>query len=237
MSDQDQTCLQSPEQWALFVSAFIHELRTPIASLRMLADLLADAPQSHLGEPERRYLENLREVVQDIQGLVGDAAELSRLVSGREQTRSAEVALEPLIEEVERVVRPRAWEGGIAITHSLDPALPKHFRTDPDHLRRILTLLLGAIVGQARSEVFFRLDLEGTDLRAVLSSDGQPFSEAALHAALEPFSEAARTLRQRGGRSLALPLSRELVRALGGTLRVGNRGDRPTFDLSLPLAF
>src|SRR6201999_1203815 len=81
MSEQERTYLQTPEQWTQFLSAFVHELRTPLASFRMLADLLAEAPRDHLGEQERRYSENLREVVQDIQSLVGEAGELSRLLS------------------------------------------------------------------------------------------------------------------------------------------------------------
>ncbi len=236
MNDRDQTALQTPEQWARFFSAFTHELRTPIASLRMLADLLTDAPQSHLGDAERRYMENIRDVAQDLQGLIGDAAELSRLASGREQVRPTEVAPEELVDEVESAVRPRAWEKGIALTHSLDPALPRLFRTDSTHLRRMLTLLLEATVSQAKSDVFFRLDIEGADLHAVLSSDGQPFSDAMLQEIFEPFGDGGRILRQRGGRSLTLPLAEGLARALGGTLRAGNRGERPTFDLTLPPA-
>jgi len=62
MNDRDRTYLQTPEQWTRFLSAFVHELQTPLASFRMLADLLAEAPQGHLGAQERRYSENIREV-------------------------------------------------------------------------------------------------------------------------------------------------------------------------------
>lgn len=236
MTERDRAYLQTPEQWTRFLSAFAHELRTPIASLRMLADLLAEAPQGHLGDQEKRYAENIREVVQDIQSLVGEVADLGRLLDGRVQIRPEEVALEPLVDKIEEAVRPRAWERGIALTDSFDPALPRGFRTDPDRLRQALTLLLGAAVSHARSEVFFRLDFEDGDLRVVISSDGPSFEEAALAALFEPFDDGVRVSRQRGGRSLALPLANELARALGGTLSAGNRGGRPTFDLSLPAA-
>src|SRR5206468_3942948 len=42
--DQERTYLQTPEQWARFLSSFVHELRTPLASSRMLVDLLAESP-------------------------------------------------------------------------------------------------------------------------------------------------------------------------------------------------
>lgn len=238
MSDPERTYLQTQEQWTRFLSGFLHELRTPLASFRMLTDLLADAPGSHLGEQERRYADNLREVAQDIQGLVGDAAELSRFLAGRVQVRQEEFSLETLIEEVEEEVRPRAWEKGIALTESLDPALPRLFRSDPERLRQALVLLLGTAVSHAKSEVFLRLDIEGGggNLRVVISSDGPPFPEGDPGALFEPFHSGVRATRQRGGRSLALTLAAELARTLGGTLKPENRGGRPAFDLVVPAA-
>lgn len=236
MIDQDRAYLQTPEQWIRFLSNLTHEMRTPIASLRMLADLLAEAPPGHLGDSEKRYAENIREVVNDIQALVGEAADLGRLLAGRVQVRPEKISLKKLVDKVEEAVRPRAWEKGIAVTDSLDPALPRDFRTDPDRLRQALVLLLGAAVSHAQSEVFFRLNADDGDLRVVISSDGPAFEETSLAALFEPFDDGARVSRQRGGRSLALPLAKELTRALGGTLRAANRGGRPTFDLSLPSA-
>jgi signal transduction histidine kinase len=234
MAVSDRSYLQTPEQWTRFLSAFVHELRTPITSLRLLADLLAEVPKEHAGNPERRYTANIQEVVQDLQGLVGEASELGRLLAGKVQIRPEEVVLEQLVDQVEEVVRPQAWERGVALTDSRDPAVPRLFRTDPDSLRQALTLLLGAAVSHAKSEVFFRLDGDEGCLHLVISSDGPAFPEAALQTLFEPFDGGVRTSRQHGGHSLALPLANELIRALGGTLRPGNRGGRPTFDLSLP---
>jgi len=236
MSERDRTYLQTPEQWTQFLSAFVHELRTPLASFRMLADLLAEAPKEHLGSQERRYSENIREVVQDIQALVGDAGELSRLLDGRVQIRPEGVNLEKLVDEVEETVRPGAWEGGIALTDSLDPALPAVFLTDRDRLRQLLVLLSNAAVSHAKSEVFLQLDMDGRNLRAVISSDGLPIPEGPPQALFTPFNDGYRAPRQRGGRSLALPLASELARALGGTLRAENREGKPVFELSLPAA-
>jgi signal transduction histidine kinase len=237
MDDGDRPYLQTPEQWTRFLSAFVHELRTPIASFRILADLLAAPPGGHPGDQEKRYAENIREVVGDIQALVGDVAELARLLAGRAMIRPEEVALQPLVDEVEEAVRPQAWERGIVLSGALDPSLPRLYRTDPARLRQSLTLLLGAAVSHARSEVFFRLEVDGGgNLRAVISWDGLPFSDTALQAPFEPFADGLRTARARGGRSLALPLANELARAIGGTLRAENRGGRPALDLSIPAA-
>src|SRR6476661_7146262 len=111
--NRDRSYLQTPEQWTHFLSAFIHEIRTPLASFRMLADLLAEAPQGHLGPQERRYSESMREVAQDLQALVGEAAELAQLLTGRVAVKPVEVSLEQLVDQVEEAARPRAWEKGV----------------------------------------------------------------------------------------------------------------------------
>jgi len=234
MKGRDRMYLQTPEQWTSFLSAFVHELRTPVASLRMLSDLLAEAAAGAPGDPEKRYAENIREVALDIQGLVGDLAELARLLGGRAAIRPHDVALAPLLDQVEEAVRLRAWEAGIALTQSLDPAVPQLFRTDPDRLRQTLGLLLDAAVSQAKSEVFFRVDIGDQDLRVTISSDGSAFLDGEPQALFAPFGDGMRTARQRGGRSLALTLAHELAQALDGTLRAENRGGRPAFVLSLP---
>ena len=233
MADRERTYLQTPQQWTRFLSLFTHELRTPLASLRMLGDLLAET-EDRLGDQEKRYTANIQAVVLDIQALVGEVAELGSLLAGKVQVRPGEVDLPQLVEGVEEGVRTRAWEAGIAITDSLDPALPRLFRMDANLLRQVLDALLGAAVSHARSDIFFRLDGDSENLRVVISSDGPPFSEAALQNPFEPFGDGARATRRRGGRSLALPLANELTRVLGGTLDAGNRGGRPTFDLWLP---
>jgi signal transduction histidine kinase len=230
----ERAYLQTPEQWTRFLSAFTHELRTPLASLRMLADLLAETPEGRFGGQEQRYAANIQEVSQDIQALVGEVAELGSLLAGRVQVRHGAVDLAQLVEKVEEGVRTRAWEAGVALKDSLDPALPRLFRTDADLLRQALGALLSAAVSHARSETFFRLDGDSENLRVVISSDGTPFPEAALQDLCEPFGDGARASRRRGGRSLALPLANELARVLGGTLDASNRGGRPTFDLWLP---
>lgn len=227
----DRAYLQTPEQWTSFLTSLVHELRTPLASLRMLTDLLA---QGDLKNPEKRYAGNVQEVVQDLQSLVGDVAELAQLLARRTEAHPTQAALEGLVSQVLEAVRPRAWERGITLTDSLDSTLPQCLNADLSRLRRALVLVLGAAVCHAETEVFFRLELDGEALRAVISSDGELFPEEALEDLFEPFHGGVRTSRQRGGRSLALPLANELMHALGGTLRASNRTGKPTFDLNLP---
>jgi signal transduction histidine kinase len=232
----DRRHLLTPEQWTRFLADLVHELRTPVASLRMVADLLAETPSGHRGAPQQRYSENVQTVVQEIQNLLGDVGELSRLLEGRRALRPEAVDLKQLVDQAEDAVRTQAWEAGIALTDSLDPALPRLLRTDPELLRKLLGLLLAASVSYAQSEVLLRLDIDEGAVRAVVSSDGHPFPEPVPPDLFAPFQPALRLNRQRAGPPLAPPPAASLARLLGGTLRGVNRGGRPAFELSLPAA-
>lgn len=231
---QDRARLLTEDQWPPFLAALTHELRTPLASLRMLAELLVEAPSSRLGNQEKRYVENIQEVIQDLLALVGDLSDLAHLLADRVDIRVKEVVLEDLMDQVKDSVRPRVWERGVIITDSLDSSLPRRVRSDPDRLRQALVLLLGAAASHADSEVFVRLEAEGGTLRVTVSSNGSAFADGALPHLFEPFDPGAGAARQRGGRSLALPLAKELAQVLGGTLSAENRKGRPTFELTLP---
>ena len=231
-NDEKRPYLRISEQWTSFVAAFVHELRTPVASLRMLAELLNEP--SPIARQDRNYAANIQQVVQEILTLVGDVGELTRLFAGKAPLRIEEVDLPRLVSQVEGVIRPQAWELGIGLLISSDPALPALVSTDRDRLQEILLFLLQAAVHQAKSEVYVRLDMEADRLRIVISSDGLPFSEAAAAKLFEPFGDGARETQPRGGRSLCLPIANELAMALGGALRAGNRHKRPSFTLELP---
>lgn len=226
--------LHSQEQWATFLGGFLHELRTPISSSRMLADLLLESPEVQLGPRERRYCENLNQVLQEIQDLVADAGELARLALGGEPAPPRPAALAEAARKAEEAIHTHAWEAGIAVTSFVDPRLADSFPTDAPRLTRLLLLLLDGGVSHARSEVFLRLDADGDRLGVTVSSDGAPFPEPAPPGIFAPYAADALALRKRRGRGLALPLAHELARSLGGRLGLENVRGRPTFLLSLP---
>ena len=74
-----------------FLANMSQELRTPLNSIIGFSDVLQGIDS--LTDKQRRYAENIQEVVQDIQTLVGDVAELSRLLGGRAPVRPGEVVL------------------------------------------------------------------------------------------------------------------------------------------------
>lgn len=234
MNEQEPTYWQQPEHWARFFSAFIHEIRTPIASLGILAELLADSTAGGRNDATR-YAERIGDVVQDMQAMTVEVSELSRLITGRTPAQEpTTVELGQVVARVEAAVLPRATERNVTLALTSLAATPRALHLDAGRLVQALTLLVGVAVGQARTEARCLITLDADVLRAEISSDGMPIPDAVLPSYFAPFEDGGHSPRAKGGQSLALPLARELVRFLGGALAAANSEGRPAFALSVP---
>ncbi len=169
-TDPERSSEPGSKRRARFLSALVHEVRTPLASSCTLIELLAALPEVRAAEKEKLYVDGLRQVMRDVQLLLDDVAELARLLGGRIELKPGDVSPAALVAEVEDALRPQAWERGVSLSHSLGSTLPPLVRAGAERLRQLLALLLGATVGHARSAVLSRLDAESGRWRAVLSS-------------------------------------------------------------------
>jgi signal transduction histidine kinase len=235
MYELEETYWQQPEHWARFFSAFIHEIRTPIASLGILAELMAESAAASGRNETTRYAERIGDVVQDIQAMTVEVSELSRLITGRTPAPEATtVELAQIARRVEEAGLPRAAERNVALALTSLAASPRAMHLDAGRLIQAVTLLVGVAIGQARTEARCLIELDADMLRVEISSDGVPIPDAVLPSYFAPFEDGGHSPRAKGGQSLALPLARELVRFLGGTMTAANPEGRPTFILGVP---
>src|SRR4051794_38850612 len=84
-----------------FLSALVHELRTPLASLMLTAELLAEDPR--LEPRQARYARTVGDAAADLRALLDDVGELNRVRAGR--VAAVHVAT-PLAEILEGAVEP-----------------------------------------------------------------------------------------------------------------------------------
>jgi PAS domain S-box-containing protein len=224
-----------------FLAKMSHELRTPLNSLLILAKLLADNPTGNLDEKQTRYARTIHDAGSDLLALINDVLDLSRIESGAPvPLHVGMLRIEDMRDALERAFRPMAQAKGLAFSIRLDAGLPQEIQTDPQRLRQVLNNLLSNA---------FKFTLQGqVTLRIAPADTGRVVFEVAdtgigipvekREQIFEAFQQVdAGTARRFGGTGLGLSISRELVRLLGGDIRVGGRPDGGTvFTVLLPVS-
>jgi signal transduction histidine kinase len=88
-----------------------HDLRTPLAGLRAMAEALEDGVAA---SPER-YHKQIRVEVDRLNGMVDDLFEISRLQAGAPRTRSDRVSLDDLVSDCVAALEPVAGLQGVRL--------------------------------------------------------------------------------------------------------------------------
>jgi signal transduction histidine kinase len=209
-----------------------HDLRTPLASLRALAEALADdlAPDEATHE---RYLAALTANVERLSALVDDLFELSAIQAGAVSLQLEPTSLPDLANEVLDRFEPEAAAAGVRVECQLDGGRP--VLAGRDQLGRVLANLV--VNGIRHSPRGGRLRVAVADddgaatLRVTDSCGGIP--EADL---LHVFDQLWRgdPARSTKGAGLGLAIARGLVDAHGGTIGVANVPGGCEFTVRLP---
>jgi hypothetical protein len=220
-----------------FVANVSHELKTPLTTIRLYAELLE---QGRVQDEEKRrgYLVTIGRETERLARLVNNVLDFSRLERGR---RTMKVEAFDLAEEVRRLaamLAPRAAEAGLR----LDPVIPGTPMTvclDRDALGQIVLNLADNAFKYAATGGELGLVLEpgapGTCVLRLLDR-GPGVPEALRERVFDKFYRIDESLTaERGGAGLGLSIARQLARAMGGELRcLAREGGGAEFRLELP---
>lgn len=219
-----------------FVSALVHELRTPLASLLLTAEMLAG--DDKLDARQARYARTLFEAGRDLRALIDDLGELNRLRARRLQLTPVAVELEELLPAVASGSATTLHAAGARLVVVPPPPLSSPLVADRARLERALRELVGAAAAAGARRIELRAEVAGAArLRLIVSDDGDAPGPAELDALFEPFAiNHARLRRAHGGSGLGLPLAAAIARLLGGELAAATGDGTTALRLELPLA-
>jgi two-component system, OmpR family, phosphate regulon sensor histidine kinase PhoR len=218
-----------------FVANASHELKTPVAAVRALAETLLTAlPEDP--EAGRRFAERIGREAERLDVLVRDLLDLSRVERGTLDVEP--VDLVGLAKEVVGGYADLAEERRVKLHTELQPQVS--MRGDRAQLGLLLSNLLDNALRHTPPRGTVRLRLEATESRAVLevADTGKGIPAGELSRVFERFYrvDKART-RQTGGTGLGLAIVRHVAEAHGGAVRVDSElGRGSVFTVSLPVA-
>ncbi len=221
-------------QRAAFAAAAAHELKTPIASLRLHGEMLADG----LGDPAAAssHARRIADESARLGRLVANMLDLARLERGATLVRPVTGDLAAAVADAVERARPALAAAGMQIVLTIAPDLPPA-RFDRDAVCQILDNLLDNAErhtrGAPRGTVEVTVGARGDRLEVTVADDGQGIPRAARHRLFRAFS---RTSDRPSGLGIGLSIGRSLARAQDGDLRLEDRGAGAAFSLTIPVA-
>lgn len=227
---------QRERQHQNFVSAVTHELKTPLAGIRLaLETILAGRVDA---EGTRRFLGNALADADRLAKLVEKILEVTRYTGGAHRLHRGPGDLSQLVESELVGAERHASARGVALTSELAQGVQAPF--DAEALAIALSNLLENALKYAQGPppaVHVRLTVERGEAVIEVSDNGVGIVAGELDSIFRPFYRASdEVTRRTPGTGIGLFVAREIVSAHGGRLTAHSdgRGRGSTFRLVLP---
>lgn len=213
------------------VAAVSHDLRTPLASLRLLVEAIDDGVAT--GETRERYLGEMLTHVEALTALIDDLFELSRIEAGEISWTMRQVELRELIDDTVAAMRAPAEARGVALTAEL-PSHDVLARANAEKVQRVLFNLIQNAIRHtpADGSVTVRARNAGGGVEVEVADEGEGIDRADGERAFEAFFRGDES-RSEDGAGLGLAISQAIVEAHGGRiwLEGNDPGTRVRFTL------
>jgi signal transduction histidine kinase len=203
-----------------------HELRNPLATIRAHVETLRDNENVEQSEAERqRYLEVLNRETDRLSGLVDELLTLASADTGRLELDMAMVDASAVATEVHDAMAPLALrERRIRIICRKEGAVS--VRADRRRLVQVLMNLVRNAITHTPEGGLVAIEVTTVDsgiVEVAVSDTGPGIEPNEVDKIFERFyrSDESRS-RATGGFGLGLAISREMVTAMGGSIRVGS---------------
>jgi len=213
-----------------------HELRTPLTFIQASLQELFDTTPS---AATRKWLDSAQHGTRQLQRLIDQILDLSRLEAGKLQAEYTTLAAQPFFCHLTENWQPPARAKGIHL--QLDYQLPEALSVELDEAKveQIVNNLLSNALKftPAGGRVSLSVSSQDGELSIAVSDNGRGVPESQLPYIFDRFfsvrpSEEANV----GGAGIGLSFSRELALLLGGSLEVQSQpGQGSTFECRLPL--
>lgn len=217
-----QAAESASEAKSVFLATMSHEIRTPLNGLLGMLEVLSG---TELNESQREYLETVQLSADVLLEILNDVLDISKIESGRLDLEYIDFDFRLLVNNVVKLMRPKANEKGLTLSVTFDGSLPPVVRGDPTRVRQVVTNLLSNAVKFTHEG---GIDIEATVLGDVGSSlrvrvlcrdTGIGMPRENLGGLFEAYGQADRSVARRyGGSGLGLAISRKLARMMGGNL-------------------
>jgi signal transduction histidine kinase len=216
------------------IAEFVHELRTPLASIGTATYLLLRPEMSQ--EQRETMIHNIHGETLRLNTLASSFLDLARLESGRVQFHIASFELASMLEDCRQIMQGKADEAGIKIVIDIPPAFPA-VDADCDKIKQVvLNLLSNAIKYNCPNGSVTLSARTGKDEWTLAVSDtGLGIPPKSLPHLFEKFYRVQSHEGKAPGTGLGLSICKQIVSGHGGSIAVKTKvGEGTTFTIHIP---
>jgi PAS domain S-box-containing protein len=220
-----------------FLAMLSHELRSPLAPIANAVQLLGfQRGSENLIQQQARGI--IERQMGQLQHLVDDLLEISRITTGRVQLRRETVAMSGIVEVALETVRPLIEQRRHELTVSLPPE-PILLHADAARLEQVVVNLLAnaAKYTEEGGHVWLTVHQDGDECVLRVRDTGVGITPALLPCIFDLFTQAERSLdRSQGGLGIGLALVKQLTELHGGKVEASSvLGQGSEFVVRLPV--
>src|SRR6202142_1554060 len=216
------------------ISEFVHELRTPLASLSTATYLLLRPEMSR--EQQEQIIRNIHRETLQLNSLASSFLYLARLESGRVQFHKTSFNVSDMLYECKDVMNSKADEEKIQVRIETADGMPA-LEADHDKMKQVvLNLLSNAIkYNRANGSIILRGDFSSTEILIAIQDTGVGIPDEALPHLFQKFYRVRENESKAAGTGLGLSICKQIVQGHGGKMEVKSKISVGTaFTVRLP---
>ncbi len=217
-----------------FVSNISHELRTPIASIKALAETLIGGTVNDT-KTAKDFLSKLNTEVDKVTQIVQELSELSRIESGEGILKKVAFHIDEVIDASLKRLKTQADRAEVAIAATYNSELPQVVG-DSDKIEQVLINLLHNSIKftTPKGSVDVTAQTSGKYVEVTVSDTGKGIPADDLPRIFERFYKVDRA-RSGGGTGLGLAVAKHVVEAHGGKIWAESiEGQGSTLHFTIP---
>ncbi|OGL40034.1 MAG: hypothetical protein A3C43_08245 [Candidatus Schekmanbacteria bacterium RIFCSPHIGHO2_02_FULL_38_11] len=213
-----------------------HELRSPLTRIRVSAESLVDKVVDDENEKEM-HLQAICKEVDDLNSLIGDLLELSKLELDRVKMEYSPTSLKEVINSVVTKMTPVIKRGKVSVEVYIEEQIPD-ILLDGKGISRVLANLLDNSLKYTNSNGKIKISVTEKDsfINVSIEDNGKGIPQEELPFIFERFYRIDKSrARETGGTGLGLAIAKQIVKAHGGEIFAQSKaGEGTIMTFSLP---
>ncbi|NCU06068.1 MAG: HAMP domain-containing protein [Chitinophagaceae bacterium] len=218
-----------------FIATVSHELKTPIASIKMSLQLLENKQLGSLNSEQEQLLQSINEDAGRLLKITGELLNMAQVETGSIQIAILPSSAKEIVDYAVNANRTAAENKQIKLETAIPDTIPSVL-ADKDKTAWVLTNLISNAIRYSYdgSAVEINVSLEGNSVKFAVADSGQGIAPEYIDKVFDRYFRIPGSKKE--GTGLGLSISKEFIEAQDGHIAVQSEfGKGSVFEIALPV--